>query len=259
MLPSDLGVFAHGGVIFLLTTSVLFTLLYLAVYLLPYTRISNVISIPVKPSFYRYALVLFCSCLLLTIGCVLVLSPLSYSQCGYCLINLSHYLYFSFFIPLVYLMYLNDYCYQPAKIPFSYTMNESLYEDNVNSIDSINTYLEDDNNSYLHHAGSSSCHAGGGGVDLSVAGASGGGHYNPQDPTNNFVLNGPMYGKGGGRSQDQINYHRFLYNTNIQSPGTGYSSVEESTTATVSAHGSMEFIQQQQHRPAEGSDEDGAK
>lgn len=235
-------------------------LLYLGVYLLPYTRISNVISIPVKPSFYRYALTLFSSCLFLTIGCVLVLSHLSYAQYGYCFINLSHYLYFSFFIPLVYLMYLNDYCYQPAKIPFSYTMNESMYEDNVNSIDSNNTFLEDDNNSFMHQPSGSIGGGGGGGCysegigDLSAPGGSGMNH------PNNFVLNGPVATGGKGmRSQDQINYHRFLYNTNIQSPGTGYSSVEESTTATVSAHGSMEFIQQQQQhqRPTGGgADED---
>lgn len=254
--PSELGVFGHGGVIFLLTTSAIFTLLYLAVYLLPYTRISNVISIPAKPSFYRYALVLFANCLSLTTGSALVLLPLSFAQSGYCLINLSHYLYYTFFTPLVYMIYLNDYCYQPAKIPFSYTLNESMYEDNVNSIDSINTYLDDDN-SFMHHpSGSGGCQPGvvvpGEGC---LSAESGPGERNP----NNFVLNGPVYTKGL-RSQDQINYHRFLYNTNIQSPGTGYSSVEESTTATVSAHGSMEFIQEQQHSHRHmGSEEDEAK
>lgn len=248
LLPSKLGVFGHGGVIFLLITSAIFTLLYLAVYLLPYTRVTNLIFIPVRPSFYRYAFLLFCNCLSLTIGCVLVLSPLADAQKGYCLINFAHLLYFTFFIPLVYLMFLNDYCYQPAKIPFSYTMNESLYADNVNSIDSINTYLENDNNSLVINAenaqAGSSCQAG-------VSGCAADGISNDvQRGPNNFLLNGPVY-KGLRRGDDPINYHRFLYNTNIQSPGslTGYSSVEESTTATASARGSMEFIQQLQPPP----------
>lgn len=262
-MPSDSftewGVFGHGGVIFLLTTSVIFTLVYLGVYLLPYTRISNVISIPGKPSFYRYALVLFCSCLAQSVGCVFVLSSWSFGSCGYCLINLSHYLYFTFFIPLVYLIFLNDYCYQPTKIPFSYTMNESLYEDNVNSIESANTYLEDDDSTFMHQGGGSGC--GGSGSNTLGGGAAvpgGSGQRDSMTHPNNFVLNGPVHNP---HHQQQINYHRFLYNTNIQSPGslTGYSSVEESTTATVSAHGSMEFIQQQQqqHRQADGEGEGG--
>ena len=235
-MPSVLGIYGHGGAIFLLITSTLFTLIYLVVYLLPYTSITNVISIPVKPSFYRYALVLFCNCLLLTIGSVLVLSPLPHGDCGYCLINIAHYLYFSFFIPFVYLIFINEYCYQPAKFPFSYTMNESMYEDNGNSIDSTNTFMDDDEN-FMHHsrlAVNGQLQVNGDGV---VAGCS----SNNLGDMNNFTLNGPVYTKVA-RTQDQINYHRFLYNTNIQSPDslTGYSSVEEST-----AHGSMEFIQPQ--------------
>lgn len=221
----------------------------MAVFLLPHTRVSNVISIPVKPTFYYYTLTLFFNCLALTIGCTIVLSRFSFSQCGYCLINLAHYLYFSYFIPLVYLIFFNDFFYHPVKIPFSYTMNESMYDDNPNSIDSTNTYLEEDNNSFMHQPSGSGCTSDPGIANAAVL-ASGSGH------PNNFILNGPVYGKGAGRSQDQINYHRFLYNTHIQSPGTGYSSVEESTTATVSAHGSMEFIQQQQQQQQSGHPND---
>lgn len=238
---AELGVFGHGGVYFLLATSIIFMLIYLAVYLMPYTRISNVILIPVKPSFYRYALVLFCACLSVTVGCILILTSFSFNQCGYCFINFSHYLYFTFFTPLVYLIFLNDYCYNPTKIPFSYTMNESMYEDNVNSIESINTQPDDDEPSYMHYH------------QAPIVGGGGGGSSCQRDlltNPNNFVLNGPVHHHHhtAGDSPDQVHYHQFLYNTNIQSPGsmTGYSSVEESTTATVSAHGSMEFIQQQQ-------------
>lgn len=273
LLPKDSfnewGVFSHGGIIFLLTTSAIFTLVYSAVYLLPYTRISNVISIPAKPSFYRYTLVLFCSCLAQTVGCALILSEVTG---GYCLVNLSHYLYFTFFIPLVYLIFLNDYCYQPTKIPFSYTMNESMYEDNVNSIESVGTFVDDDD-SFMHQGGvgTSGCSREGG---MMIGAVPGGSHGDLlSNANNNFVLNGPVNPNHhqqhfkGTRSPEQVNYHRFLYNTNIQSPGslTGYSSVEESTTATVSAHGSMEFIQQQQvHRQGESGgggpeEQDGTK
>lgn len=219
--PKNLDLFGHGGIWFLLVTSLLFSAVYLSIFILPFTRVRDVISLPAKQSFYNYILILFLLSLVNIAGCGLLLFNVPASGLGLCGINFVNLLYYTLYIPLVYFIFLNElFGHQPTKIPFSYATNDTQNEDNLNSIDSVNNTVVDDDEYHFNSINRR-------------PNSDNGGH----NLTSHFVLNEPHH------KELNPNYHPFLYTSAIQSPDsiTGYSSVEEST-ATTTPHGSMEFM-----------------
>lgn len=225
--PKNLDLFGHGGIIFMLVTSVLFAVTYLVIYVLPYTRVRNFISLPVKPSFYNFILVLFLLSALEIVGCVTVYIGWPSSSDGLCLINFVHYLVFTLYIPLVYLIFLN-FCHQPARIPFSYAATDNRpEEDRFNSLDSVTTLADDDNDDDHHLNAHQQRQARESGAVL----------QQQQQQQSNFILNEPV----GKEMNSNLNYHKFLYATAVQCPDsiTGYSSVEESTASLEFGSGNV--------------------
>ncbi|XP_033116540.1 transmembrane protein adipocyte-associated 1 homolog [Anneissia japonica] len=114
----EFDVFAHGGTIFFFTSSLVFFLIYSVVLILPCTRLRNSIQLPSKRSFYYY-----CTCLsvlngIQAIGCAILHYNITQ---GLCIIDVTSYLYFTCFAPLVYLTFLHNFLRSPQPaLLFSY-------------------------------------------------------------------------------------------------------------------------------------------
>eukprot|EP01137_Pigoraptor_chileana_P000141 Opistho-2@35810 len=98
--------YAHGGMIFLFVTSAIFTLVYLSIVIMPYTPLQHKWPLPVKRSFYAYAFFLCVVNLLQAIGSALVFYEYI---AGLCLVDLTTLVYFCFFAPMVYFIFLRDF------------------------------------------------------------------------------------------------------------------------------------------------------
>lgn len=128
----DYDLFGHGGMEFWFTSSMFFFLVYTVITLLPYTRFRHRLPLPSKRSFYYY-----CG-LLAVLNCLQALgSALLYYEytSGLCIVDVTTYLYFSFFDPLVYGTFLEElFVSVSPSIPFSYRpqLDEAGEEDSVN-------------------------------------------------------------------------------------------------------------------------------
>ncbi|KAM7294779.1 transmembrane protein adipocyte-associated 1 homolog [Ixodes scapularis] len=123
--------FGHGGMLFWFVSSVVFAAVYLAVFSLPWTRLRDRLALPSKRSFYWYALFLALLNLAQASG-----SGLYYYDVneGVCVVDVTSYIYFTIFTPLVYKTFLADFfsISQPS-ILFSYKAqtDEPIEDDNV--------------------------------------------------------------------------------------------------------------------------------
>ncbi|XP_071485901.1 transmembrane protein adipocyte-associated 1 homolog [Diadema antillarum] len=99
-------IFTHGGMIFWCVSSSIFCLAYLIVLLLPYTPLRERIQLPAKRSFYCYVAVLA-----LLNFCQAVASGLIYSWIlpAMCVADLTSFLYFAFFAPVIYIAFLHNF------------------------------------------------------------------------------------------------------------------------------------------------------
>ncbi|XP_064604715.1 transmembrane protein adipocyte-associated 1 homolog [Liolophura sinensis] len=111
-------IFAHGGMIFWFTSSLIFFVVYSVIFLLPYTKLKERLSLPSKRSFYYYAAFLAALNLIQAVGSCLIYYMV---QNGLCVVDLTTYIYFTCFDPLVYYTFLKDFfkAAQP-NILFSY-------------------------------------------------------------------------------------------------------------------------------------------
>ncbi|KAK7102635.1 transmembrane protein adipocyte-associated 1 homolog [Littorina saxatilis] len=110
--------FAHGGMIFLCTSSSFFCLVYCVVLILPLTSIRERFTLPTKRSFYYYVGALAGLNFVQAIG-----SLLMYQMVGHalCVIDVTTYVYFTLFDPLVYGTFLwNFFRTTQTGILFSY-------------------------------------------------------------------------------------------------------------------------------------------
>ncbi|XP_041458616.1 transmembrane protein adipocyte-associated 1 homolog [Lytechinus variegatus] len=146
--PKEHDIFTHGGMIFWCVTSSIFCLAYITVFLLPYTPVKNRIQLPAKRSFYCYIASLALLNFSQAIGSGLVYDDV---QPAICLVDITSFLYFTCFAPLIYITFLHNfflaskqllllsYASQPDEnddeahhLPYSVsrddTFNQSLYD-----------------------------------------------------------------------------------------------------------------------------------
>ncbi|XP_058808242.1 transmembrane protein adipocyte-associated 1 homolog isoform X2 [Phymastichus coffea] len=132
-IPSrDFYVFGHGGMMFWFCSSIVFTMIYVLILILPYTRLRERLALPSRKSFYVYAGLLATLDLVQSIGAGL----LNYTQnpAGLCVVDLTAAMYLTFFTPLVYHTFLSEFfgVSQPS-IMFSYKaqVDDAMEEDTV--------------------------------------------------------------------------------------------------------------------------------
>ncbi|XP_066582879.1 transmembrane protein adipocyte-associated 1 homolog isoform X2 [Prorops nasuta] len=132
-IPSrDFYVFGHGGMMFWFCSSLVFTMIYLFILILPRTRLRDRLAVPTKKSFYVYAGTLAALDLTQSIGAGL----LNYTQnpIGLCIVDFTAVIYLTLFTPLVYHTFLSEFfgVSQPL-INFSYKaqVDDAMDEDTV--------------------------------------------------------------------------------------------------------------------------------
>ncbi|XP_077990452.1 transmembrane protein adipocyte-associated 1 homolog [Glandiceps talaboti] len=128
----DYDVYGHGGMLFWFISSSFFFLVYSCTFILPFTKLKEKIQLPIKKSFYVYVFILAILNLLQTIGAVLVFVDV---DAGFCIVDITTYLYFTCFAPLIYLTFLREFFQTPATtIFFSYKAQVDDGEDGENSL-----------------------------------------------------------------------------------------------------------------------------
>ncbi|CAH1392656.1 unnamed protein product [Nezara viridula] len=149
-------VFGHGGMLFWFISSIFFTLLYLSILVLPWTRIRERLALPTKRSFYIYILFLVVLNISQSVGSGLLMYSI---QEGLCIVDATTCVYFTLFTPLVYHTFLSEFfgISQPS-IMFSYKaqVDDGLEDDIVSlphqhSFSSLKTdsdYIYQGNNTY---------------------------------------------------------------------------------------------------------------
>ncbi|XP_031785095.1 transmembrane protein adipocyte-associated 1 homolog [Nasonia vitripennis] len=132
-IPSrDFYVFGHGGMMFWFCSSIVFTMIYLFILVVPYTRLRERLTLPNRKGFYVYASLLATLDLVQSIGAGL----LNYiqNQAGLCVVDLTAAMYLTLFTPVVYHTFLSDFLgvSQPS-IMFSYKaqVDDAMDEDTV--------------------------------------------------------------------------------------------------------------------------------
>ncbi len=106
VVGSNLRLFGHGGMVFWLASSVLFTGVYLGILLLPVLPCRHSLSLPHKTSFYKYVAFLLVLNLVQAAGSLAVCGGISD---GLCFVNMTTYIYFTTFIPVVYFTFLSGF------------------------------------------------------------------------------------------------------------------------------------------------------
>ncbi|XP_078066096.1 transmembrane protein adipocyte-associated 1 homolog [Mustelus asterias] len=115
--PEDFNVYGHGGRHFWLVSSCFFFVVYSMIVILPKTPLRERISLPSKKSFYIYAAILSSLNLIQGIGSALLCANVAV---GLCCVDVTTFLYFSLFAPLMYVTFLKGFFGSEPKILFSY-------------------------------------------------------------------------------------------------------------------------------------------
>jgi len=127
----DFSLFGHGGMMFWFVSSICFTVIYLCILILPWTRLRERLALPTKKSFYVYIVLLVLLNLSQSIGSGLLMYSISE---GLCVVDITTYLYFTLFTPLVYHTFLSEFfgVSQPS-IMFSYKaqVDDTIEDDTV--------------------------------------------------------------------------------------------------------------------------------
>ncbi|XP_071384999.1 transmembrane protein adipocyte-associated 1 homolog [Centroberyx affinis] len=113
----DFNIYGHGGRHFWLASSCFFFLVYSLIVILPKTPVKDKISLPSKKSFYVYAAILSLLNLVQGLGSALLCAGIIE---GLCCVDVTTFLYFSIFAPLIYVTFLKGFFGSEPKILFSY-------------------------------------------------------------------------------------------------------------------------------------------
>ncbi|KAM4613580.1 transmembrane protein adipocyte-associated 1 homolog [Polymixia lowei] len=113
----DFNIYGHGGRHFWLVSSCFFFLVYSLIVILPKTPVRERISLPSKKSFYVYAGILSLLNLVQGLGSALLCAGIIE---GLCCVDVTTFLYFSIFAPLIYVTFLKGFFGSEPKILFSY-------------------------------------------------------------------------------------------------------------------------------------------
>ncbi|CAH0391091.1 unnamed protein product [Bemisia tabaci] len=123
---SDNRIFGHGGMLFWCVSSVIFTLIYMVIFILPWTKLRERLPLPAKKSFYAYVLLLMLLNLSQAVGSGLLLFN---NLQGICVVDVTTCIYYTLFTPLVYVAFLSDFfSIAQSSIMFSY---KAQIEDNM--------------------------------------------------------------------------------------------------------------------------------
>ncbi|XP_034951888.1 uncharacterized protein [Chelonus insularis] len=132
IVSRDFYIYGHGGMTFWFFSSLVFTLIYVFILILPWTRLRDRLNLPTKKSFYIYIAALVTLNLVQSIGAGLI----NYTQslAGLCVVDVTSAIYLTFFTPLVYHTFLSEFLgvSQPS-IKFSYKaqVDDTIEEDTV--------------------------------------------------------------------------------------------------------------------------------
>ncbi|MCI4375370.1 hypothetical protein PGIGA_G00108680 [Pangasianodon gigas] len=113
----DFNIYGHGGRHFWLASSCFFFLVYSLIVVLPKTPIRERIPLPSKRSFYVYAAILSALNMVQGLGSALLCADIIE---GLCCVDVTTFLYFSVFAPLIYITFLKGFFGSEPKILFSY-------------------------------------------------------------------------------------------------------------------------------------------
>ncbi|CAL8340793.1 unnamed protein product [Merluccius merluccius] len=122
----DFNIYGHGGRHFWLASSCFFFLVYSLIVILPKTPLRERISLPSKKSFYVYAAVLSLLNFVQGLGSALLCAEIIE---GLCCVDVTTFLYFSIFAPLIYITFLRRFFGSEPKILFSYKSQMDEPED----------------------------------------------------------------------------------------------------------------------------------
>lgn len=122
----DFNIYGHGGRHFWLASSCFFFLVYSLVVILPKTPVKDRIALPSRKSFYVYAAILSLLNLIQGLGSALLCADIIQ---GLCLVDVTTFLYFSLFSPLMYVAFLKGFFGSEPKILFSYKSQVDEPED----------------------------------------------------------------------------------------------------------------------------------
>jgi hypothetical protein len=103
----EFNLYGHGGIVFWFVSSLVLSVIYITICLLPLTPIRRRFAIPTRKSFYIYCLLLAVLNVAQAIGCAL-LNFMDRSE-GFCVIDVTTYVYFTGFAPLLYLTFLRSF------------------------------------------------------------------------------------------------------------------------------------------------------
>ncbi|XP_026494398.1 transmembrane protein adipocyte-associated 1 homolog isoform X1 [Vanessa tameamea] len=128
----DYDLFGHGGMLFWFTSSLVFAIIYFVILLLPWIPLREYLALPTKLSFYLYVLLLALLDTTQAVGAGLL--TWGSMPSGLCVVDVTTWLYFSLYTPLVYHTFLSEFfsVSQPS-IMFSYKaqMDEPMDDDQV--------------------------------------------------------------------------------------------------------------------------------
>uniref|UniRef100_A0AAY4ESK8 Integral membrane protein GPR175 n=1 Tax=Denticeps clupeoides TaxID=299321 RepID=A0AAY4ESK8_9TELE len=113
----DFNIYGHGGRHFWLASSCFFFLVYSLIVILPKTPVRERIPLPSKKSFYVYAATLSLLNFVQGLGSALLCANITE---GLCCVDVTTFLYFSAFAPLIYVTFLKGFFGSEPKILFSY-------------------------------------------------------------------------------------------------------------------------------------------
>ncbi|XP_077429987.1 transmembrane protein adipocyte-associated 1 homolog isoform X1 [Vanacampus margaritifer] len=113
----DFNIYGHGGRHFWLASSCFFFLVYSLIVILPKTPVRERISLPSKRSFYVYGAILSLLNFFQGLGSALLCGGIIE---GLCCVDVTTFLYFSAFAPLIYVTFLKGFFGSEPKILFSY-------------------------------------------------------------------------------------------------------------------------------------------
>uniref|UniRef100_A0A1B6MMG5 Transmembrane protein adipocyte-associated 1 homolog n=1 Tax=Graphocephala atropunctata TaxID=36148 RepID=A0A1B6MMG5_9HEMI len=127
----DFNLFGHGGMLFWFTSSIVFSMIYIVILILPWTRLRERLNLPTKKSFYLYVLFLALLNISQSVGSGLLFYGV---REGLCVVDVTTCVYFTLFTPLVYHTFLSEFfgVSQPS-IMFSYKaqVDDTMEDDTV--------------------------------------------------------------------------------------------------------------------------------
>lgn len=135
VIAKDYDLFGHGGMMFWFISSIVFTLIYSTITILPWSRLRERLALPTKVSFYYYVGILSLLNGVQCVGSGLLLYGVTGS--GLCIVDITTLLYYTLLTPFVYYTFLSDFfsVAQPVLL-FSYKsqVDDSAEEESVISL-----------------------------------------------------------------------------------------------------------------------------